>query len=70
MNTHTGIGDLQGRAYVTTDERTTPDPRHVPDNVVRMDRTERRAIPRWRERMDAQGLPVQDSTWRTTKDAA
>jgi hypothetical protein len=55
---------------VTTDERTTPDQRHLPDNVVRMDRSERRAIPRWRERMDAQGLPVQDSTWRTTKDAA
>jgi hypothetical protein len=55
---------------VTTDERTTPDPRHFPDNVVRMDRTERRSKPRWMERMDEQGLPVQDSTWRTTKDAA
>jgi hypothetical protein len=55
---------------VTTDERTTPDPRHVPDNVVRMGRTERRAKPRWMERMDAQGLPAVDMTWRSTKDAA
>jgi hypothetical protein len=70
MNTHTGIGDLRRRVYVTTDERTTPDQRHLPDNVVRMDRTERRAKPRWMERMDQQGLPAVDMTWRSTKDAA
>jgi hypothetical protein len=55
---------------MTTDQRTTPDPRHVPNNVVRFDRTERRSKPRWMERMDAQGLPVQDRTWPTTKEAA
>ena len=55
---------------MTTDERTTPDQRHLPDNVVRMDRTERRAKPRWMERMDQQGLPAVDMTWRSTKDAA
>jgi hypothetical protein len=33
-----------------------------------MDRTERRAKPRWMERMDAQGLPVQDSTSRIFSD--
>ena len=47
-----------------------PDPRHLPDNVVPMDTTERRALPRWRERMDEQGLPVQDSTYRVTREAA
>ena len=55
---------------MTLSERLQPDPRHLPDNVIRLDRTERRSKPRWMERMDAQGLPVQDSTWRTTKDAA
>jgi hypothetical protein len=55
---------------MTADQRTTPDPRHSPDNVIRFDRYERRSKPRWMERMDAQGLPVQDSTWRHTKDAA
>jgi hypothetical protein len=52
---------------MTADQRT-PDPRHLPDNVIRF--PERRSKPRWMERMDAQGLPVQDSTWRHTKDAA
>jgi hypothetical protein len=36
--------------------------------VVRMDRTERRAKPRWMERMDAEGLPHK-VTW-FPKDAA
>jgi hypothetical protein len=70
MNTHTGTGDRKEVTTVTTDERTTPDQRHLPDNVVRMDRTERRAKPRWMERMDTQGLPAVDMTWRSTKDAA
>lgn len=47
-----------------------PDERHLPDNVVPMQRVERRSIPRWRERMDEQGLPVQDSTFRVTREAA
>jgi hypothetical protein len=68
MNTHTGTGDRKEVTTVTTDERTTPDQRHLPDNVVRFDRTERRAKPRWMERMDAQGLPVQDSTSRIFSD--
>jgi hypothetical protein len=55
---------------MTTDQRTTPDQRHLPDNVVRMDRSERRSKPRWMERMDEQGLTPVDMTWRTTKDAA
>jgi hypothetical protein len=68
MNTHAGIGDRKEVTTVTTDERTTPDQRHLPDNVVRMDRTERRAKPRWMERMDAEGLPHK-VTW-FPKDAA
>jgi hypothetical protein len=57
MNTHTGIGDLRRRVYpMTTDERTTPDQRHLPDNVVRMDRSERRAPQRWWERAQAGAL--------------
>jgi hypothetical protein len=45
-------------------DRLNPDPRHVPDNVIPFDRTERRAKPRWMQRMDEQGLPVQDATSR------
>lgn len=55
---------------MTLTERINRDPRHLPDNVVRVDVTERRTKPRWMERMDEQGLPIQDSTWRTTKEAA
>jgi hypothetical protein len=47
---------------MTLSERLTPDPRHLPDNVIPLERVERRAKPRWMQRM--QGLPVQDSTSR------
>jgi hypothetical protein len=59
MNTHTGIGDRK-EVYVTTDERTTPDQRHLPDNVVRMDQFERRAPQRWWERAQAGALYGRD----------
>ena len=37
--------------------------RHMPTNVKPMRAPkERRALPRWRERMDAEGLPAQDMT--------
>ena len=49
---------------MTLHQRLNPDPRHIPDNVVPFDRTERRAKPRWMQRMEEQGLPVQDSTSR------
>lgn len=49
---------------MTLTDRLTRDPRHMPDNVVPLNRTERRVKPRWMERMEAQGLPVQDSTSR------
>lgn len=45
-------------------DRLNPDPRHIPSNVVPFDRTERRTKPRWMQRMEEQGLPVQDSTSR------
>ena len=45
-------------------DRLNPDPRHTPDNVVPFERVERRAKPRWMQRMEEQGLPVQDSTSR------
>lgn len=39
------------------------DQRRLPDNVVPMDRRpERRAQPRWLERMEQQGLPAKDMT--------
>ena len=47
--------------------------RHSPDNVVPLDSHPRRVKPRWMERMDQQGLPVQDSTsrvFRVGPDAA
>ena len=47
-----------------TERLTKPDPRHLPDNVVPLERVERRSLPRWRERMDAQGLPPKDMTGR------
>jgi hypothetical protein len=49
---------------MTLSERLTPDPRHLPDNVIPLERVERRAKPRWMQRMEEQGLPVQDSTSR------
>jgi hypothetical protein len=55
---------------MTLSDRINPDPRHLPDNIVPLERVERRTKPRWMERMDAQGLPVQDSTFRVTKGAA
>ena len=56
---------------MTLADRLNPDPRHLPDNVIRLDdRPERRSKPRWMERMDSMGLPPQDRTWPTTKDAA
>jgi hypothetical protein len=60
MNTHTGTGDRKEVTTVTTDERTTPDQRHLPDNVVRMDRSERRAPQRWWERAQAGALYGRD----------
>ena len=37
--------------------------RRVADNVTPIRQPkERRAVPRWRERMDAEGLPPQDRT--------
>ena len=49
---------------MTLHQRLNPDPRHIPSNVVPFDRTERRTKPRWMQRMEEQGLPVQDSTSR------
>jgi hypothetical protein len=49
---------------MTLAERLNPDPRHLPDNVIPLERVERRAKPRWMRRMEEQGLPVQDSTSR------
>ena len=43
----------------------TDDPRPLPDNVVAFKiPEERRRVPRWIDRMQAQGLPVQDGTSR------
>ena len=43
----------------------TQDPRRLPDNVVAFKiPEERRRVPRWIDRMQAQGLPVQDGTSR------
>ena len=50
--------------YMTLQDRLNPDPRHTPDNIVPFARVERRVKPRWMERMEEQGLPVQDSTSR------
>lgn len=43
--------------------------RRLRDNVIPFDREQRRAKPRWMERMDEQGLPNKDYT-RQGPDAA
>ena len=39
--------------------------RRLPNNVIPMARHERRSKPAWRERMDAEGLPVKVEFRRT-----
>lgn len=56
---------------MTLTDRINRSPQRLPDNVVPMrDRPEKRSKPRWMERMDQQGLPVQDATWKATREAA
>jgi hypothetical protein len=64
MRANAGDGSRQGDILVTLTQRLNPDPRHTPDNVIPFARVERRAKPRWMQRMEEQGLPVQDSTSR------
>ena len=56
---------------MTADQRINTTPERLPNNIVPMhERPERRAVPRWIERKEAQGLPVQDATWRVTREVA
>ena len=59
---------------MTPNDRTPEDPRRLPDNVIAFQiPAERRAQPRWIQRMQQQGLPTADWTARVTvgpKDAA
>ena len=56
---------------MTGEQRINQTPERLPDYVIPMrQRPERRAVARWVERKEQQGLPIQDSTWRVTREAA